>query len=351
MMGSDFYFRDKIPVAVLGATGIVGQMLVQLLAYHPWFEIIALCDREPFVGQSYKQSVQWTMPISLPSSIADLSILPCEPTFACSLVFSCLPDEAGTKIVEAFASTGYPVIANHLSNSLQATPLMVAEVNTADLSLFTQKFLGKGFILAVPSCAITSLALALKPLKDQFKIEWINVFTLHSVGDANGKTIPSLDSLENSQSDLGEEENIHTQLSKILGKVEQGKDTDFPISANCYRIPVSRGFRASVSIKFKQTVTSDSLIKVWSEFTALPQQLQLPTAPTHPIHYFDQSSRVQMRLQSSFDKEMAISIGQLRPCPLGGYKFSVISNDTMRGAAGDSLLIAELLVKEGFIYW
>lgn len=353
MISSDFHFRGKIPVAILGATGCVGQKFVQLLEHHPWFEIVALCASERSVGKTYAEAVNWLMPTPIPSHLAKMTVQSCQAPFShdCSIVFSGLDASVAGEIEAQFAQAGYPVVSNSRNHRMDPTvPLVIGEVNPSHLDLVKTQHYGKGYIVTNPNCSVIGLCVALKPLLDQFGVEAVHVVTLQAVSGAGYPGVASLDILDNVIPHIrGEEEKIEIEPLKIFGTLhEKAKMT---ISAQCNRVPVTDGHTECVSLKLKKSASAEEIIQAWKQFKAEPQLLNLPTAPFQPIHYFKQENYPQPKLLRMLDKGMAISIGQLRPCPLFDYKFTLLSHNTIRGAVGAALLNAELLVSKGYIYW
>lgn len=352
---------NKIPVAVLGATGCVGQKMVQLLSIHPWFQIIALCASERSVGKAYGEVVNWLMSVPLDENIARMEIRSCIPNLDCPLVFSGLDSSIAGEVELAFAAAGYFVISNASNHRMDDdVPLLIGEVNSDHLSLLNNLSSTKGKIIKNPNCSVIGLSLALKPLLDHFGIESIHIVTLQALSGAGYPGVSSLDITDNVIPYIaGEEAKVESEPLKILGQIDvEGaqsamvihhriRSADFKISAQCNRVPVSDGHLACISAKLKYRPKPEEMIAVWREFSSLPQSLQLPSAPLRPIYYFDLPHHPQPRLHRLLDKEMAVSIGGLRPCSLFDYKFSLLSHNTMRGAAGASLLNAELLVASG----
>jgi aspartate-semialdehyde dehydrogenase len=354
-MGADFTFRDKIPVAILGATGCVGQKMVQLLMDHPWFQIVALCASERSVGRSYQEAVHWLMPVSLPAWLAQMKVSACDPQLPCSLVFSALDSSVAGELETRFAEAGYIVVSNSRNHRMDPkVPLLVAEVNPDHVDLIRQQPFKKGKIITNPNCSVIGLVLALKPLIDRFGVESVHVVTMQAISGAGYPGVASLDIVDNLIPFIqGEEEKVEREPLKILGHFNQDKieQAHFSISAQCNRVPVTDGHSACVTVNLKKKASEEDLIQAWTEFSSLPQEWQLPTAPLQPIHYHSSANHPQPRLHRLIDKGMAVSIGRLRPCSLGGYNFFVLSHNTIRGAAGAALLNAELLVKQGWIYW
>jgi len=355
MMGSNLFFRDKIAVAVLGATGCVGQKFVQMLSSHPWFEIKALCASERSVGKRYGDAVHWRLPTPLPEEIAQLVVQPCQHPLPCTVVFSGLDSHVAGEIETDFAEQGSLVISNASNHRLDPyVPLIVPEVNADHIALMDMQSFSSGRIVTNPNCSVTGLVLALKPLQDRFGIEVVQVTTLQSLSGAGYPGVASLDVCDNVIPYIeGEESKIEHEPLKILGCFgDQGiENADIAISAHCNRVPVSEGHLACVSLKFRTKPSMEQLIDAWKSFRGEPQELQLPTAPFQPIHYFEQPNYPQPRLHRSLDKEMAVSIGHLRRCKVLDYKFTLLSHNTVRGAVGTALLNAELLLAKGKIFW
>lgn len=357
MMSSDFYFRDKIPVAILGATGCVGQKFVELLSAHPWFEIVAVCASERSAGKPYKDAVNWLMETPIPSPVAEMVVKPCiapQPADY-ALVFSGLDSSVAGEIETAFAEAGYIVVSNSRNHRMVSNvPLVVGEVNPDHLELAKTQSFTKGMIITNPNCSVIGLTVALKPLLDAFDVKIVNAVTLQAISGAGYPGVPSLDILNNTIPFIaGEESKVESEPLKIFGRLEgdEIKNREMTISAQCNRVPVTNGHTACLSVKLGNMASEKEIIEVWRSFKSQPQALSLPSAPIHPIYYFEQEHYPQPRLLANLDKGMAVSIGRLRKCPILDYKFVILSHNTIRGAVGAALLNAELLVKKGWIYW
>ena len=355
MMGSDFHFREKVPVGILGATGAVGQKFIQMLAHHPWFEIHALAASERSVGKTYREAVNWLMSTPLPSAIAEMSIQPCTPDLPCKVVFSGLDSSIAGETETRFAEAGYYVISNSKNHRMDAdVPLLIPEVNASHLELLSVQPFAKGRIVTNPNCSAIGLTLALKPLLDHFGLEAVHVVTFQAISGAGFPGVSSLDILDNVIPYIdGEEDKLETEPCKILGTLVAGRIDFCPlkISAQCNRVPVQDGHLECVSVKFKQKVSKEQIIDAWKSLTSEAQAMALPTAPEHPIHYFEEAKYPQPKLHRLLDKGMAVSIGRLRECPLFDFKFVLLSHNTIRGAAGGAILNAELMLKKGHIFW
>lgn len=361
MMPTDMHMRDKIPVAILGATGAVGQTFVQLLINHPWFEIVALAASERSAGKPYSQAVSWSSPTPLPDHIAAMPVIAATPEAclavnrSCRLAFSGLDSSVAGDIEQAFAMAGYIVVSNSRNHRMfPHVPLLIPEVNHDHLQLAKKQPYGKGIIVTNPNCAVIGLAIGLKPIIDLCGVDAVHVVTMQAVSGAGIPGVPSLFILDNVIPHIeGEEAKIESEPLKILGSYKNGAidPISLKISAQCNRVPVSDGHMACVSVKLTKPAQADQIIGAWNHFSSLPQALRLPSAPERPIHYFHESHLPQPRRHRHLDKGMAVSIGRLRPCPLQDFKFTLLSHNTIRGAAGSALLNAELLVKQGYLAW
>lgn len=342
----------KIKVAVLGATGSVGQKFIQLLEDHPYFELYELGASDRSAGKKYKDAVNWFMTSPIPEGIGDLIVKNCEPPFESRIVFSGLDSSVAGEIEENFAKAGYIVVSNSRNHRFDPdVPLLIPEVNGDHLQLLSiQKY--SGAIVTNPNCSTIGMVMALKPLFDNFGLESVNVVTLQALSGAGYPGVSGLDSTDNVIPFIsGEEEKLETEPLKILGKFNgSGIDlTDIKISASTNRVPVLDGHTESIQVKLKSKATKEDILKVWNEFSTEPQALMLPFAPIKPIHYFTEDRYPQPRLHRNIDKGMATSVGRLRECNIFDYKFTVLSHNTVRGAAGGAILCAELMVKKGLI--
>lgn len=350
MLGADFQFRDKVRVGILGATGTVGQKFVALLAEHPWFELTALAASERSAGKSYNKAVNWILTTPMPEKIGKMEVLPCEPNLPCAIVFSGLDSSVAGEVETAFANAGYIVVSNASNHRMAPhVPLLIPDVNPDHLELLKQQTT-KGKIVTNPNCSVIGLALALKPLQQQFGIETVHVTTLQAVSGAGYPGVASLDILDNVIPFIrGEEDKVESEPQKILGSVHA--PADFKISAQCNRVPVTDGHMACISLKLKTKPALQDLIAAWENYTSEAQNVGLPSAPKRPIHYFAAENYPQPRLHRDLEKGMALSIGRLQPCPLLDYKFTILSHNTVLGAAGCAILNAELLMRKGFVFW
>jgi aspartate-semialdehyde dehydrogenase len=341
----------KIAVGILGATGVVGQKFVELLSSHPWFEVVALAASNRSVGKSYGAAVKWSMTTPLPQKIVNMPVVACHPNLPCDIVFSGLDSSVAGEIEEKFAQATYTVISNSSNHRMDPdVPLLIPEVNSDHLNLI-QSY-AQGAIITNPNCSVVGITMALKPLLDKWDLEAVNVVTLQALSGAGYPGVPSMDILDNIIPYIaGEEAKIETEPLKIMGTFHEKKIIPYPmrLSAQCNRVSVTDGHLACVSVKLKKKAHADEIIAAWREFKGEPQRLKLPTAPKHPIIYLEDERYPQPKLHRSFEGGMAVSIGRLRKCPLLDWKFVVLSHNTIRGAAGCSILNAELLAKKGYL--
>lgn len=345
-MNADFQYREKIPVIVLGATGTVGQQFISLLAHHPWFEIVAITGSERTVGKKYKDAVHWLQSAPIDPVIADMTVSISKPVNKASIAFSALDSSVAGPIEMEFAEAGFLVISNAANHRMREdVPLLIPDVNPdhADL-LKIQKTKGK--IVTNPNCTATALTIALKPLHDQFGLKSVHVVTFQAISGAGYPGVSGMDILDNVLPHIsGEEEKIESEPKKILG------DSSFTISAQCNRAPITEGHIECVSVTLQKRATEAQLIEAWNSYRGLAQEWMLHSAPLQPIYYRSDRLFPQPRYHRLLDKGMAVSIGQLKQSQNFDFQFTLLSHNTIRGAAGGAILNAELLVKKGYVYW
>lgn len=334
----------KIPVTVLGATGVVGQRLLRRLADHPWFEVAHLAASERSAGKRFGD-LPWRLPGARPSVFDSAKLVEATPDQAFApLVFSALDASAARDLEPAFARAGAIVCSNASAFRMDPeVPLLVPEINAEALSLVTAQRHSRGWkgaILCNPNCTTTILALALAPLHQAFEVEAVFMTSLQAASGAGHPGVPSLDLLGNVLPHIpGEEEKVEEELPKIFG-------TPLALSALCHRVPVIEGHTEAVSVKLSG---APSMEKVRDAFTAWNPGLDLPSAPRHPLVIHASEDRPQPRLDAESEGGMSVHLGRLRPCPLLGLKFTALGSNTERGAAGGALLNAELAVARGLL--
>ncbi len=344
--------NQKIRVGVLGSTGSVGQKFIELLSNHPWFEIKELAASEKSAGKKYGDAVNWILPTPLPSHIKNITVKNCEPNLNCQIVFSGLDSNIAGEIETTFAKKDYVVVSNSKNHRMdEDVPLLIPEINDNHLELIKHQAYGRGMIVTNPNCTTIGLAIALKPLLDNFGLESVNIITMQALSGAGYPGVSSLDIVDNIIPFIsGEEEKIEAEPLKILGQLTSGQvqNAKIKISAQCNRVAVVDGHLECVQVDLKEKTTSDEIIKAWKKFNGEPQRLKLPSAPTNPIHYFEEENFPQPRIHRNIDKGMAVSIGRLRPDTLFDFKFVILSHNTNRGAAGGAILCAELMKAKGY---
>ena len=346
----------SISVGILGATGMVGQQFIALLAAHPWFKVEWLGASQRSEGKAFRDAAAWRLPHHLPEDVARRTVEAATPGRAPKLVFSGLDSSVAGEIEAAFARAGHIIVSNSRNYRMEATvPLMIPEINADHLALLDAQEAAcgwKGRILTNPNCATVVLAMALAPLR-QFGLKTTMVTTLQAISGAGYPGVPSWDILGNVIPHIGggEEEKIETETRKILGTLSNGKIEFHPVrlSATTTRVPVQNGHTGSISVGLEQRPTPEAIIDAWTTFKGRPQTLGLPSAPSQPIVYLTEANRPQPLLDVDRDGGMTITVGRLRPCPLFDYKFVALGHNTIRGAAGAAILNAELMHREGLL--
>ncbi len=345
---------NRIPVGILGATGIVGQKFVELLANHPWFEVVALAASEKSQGKPYGEIARWRISSPLNPALARIIVSECKPPLPCKVVFSALDSEVAKEIETLFAEAGYAVISNSSPHRMVPNiPLLIPEVNSDHLNLVHSQRFSPGMIVTNPNCSVIGITTALKPLADRWGIDQMQVTTLQAISGAGYPGVSSFDILDNVIPYIaGEEAKIETEPLKILGTYadEEIRPYSMKISAQCNRVPVMDGHMACVSVKLRRSASQEDILDAWQSFSAEPQKLDLPLAPKKPIAYFPDERHPQPKLHRYADKGMAISIGRLRKCPIFDWKFVLLSHNTIRGAAGGAILNGELMAVKSMLY-
>lgn len=343
-------------VAVLGATGTVGQRFISLLAEHPWFELSALTTSDAKAGKRYGDVVKWHLPWSLPDRLRDTVLEATRPEVDAEILFSALPNEAAEEHEAALAKAGHHVFTNVKTHRMDAdVPLLIAEVNpdhAAALERQRRERAWSGSIVANGNCSAIHLALALAPLHRAWGIERMVVTTLQALSGAGYPGVASLDAVDNVVPFIaGEEEKIDEETRKFLGAWDGSGfvPADIAISVTATRVSVRDGHTESVSLTLRGDPGAAEVKACMAGFRGRPQELGLPTAPEHPIVVREEPDRPQPLLDRDAERGMASVVGRVRPDPVLGLKFVVLGHNTVRGAAGASVLNAELLVAEGKI--
>ena len=346
----------KIPVGILGATGMVGQRFIQLLENHPWFEVAWIAASERSFGKSYEEAAKWKMKTPIPGRIARMVLSAADPKDAPKVIFAALDAEFARELEPAFAEAGCAVISNSSAFRMHPqVPLVIPEMNPDHLKLIDQQSWRKksgGFMVTNANCSVMGLALALAPLHKLFGVEAVFAVTMQAISGAGYPGVASLDILGNVVPFIrNEEEKMQEEAGKLLGKLKgkQVVPADFAISAHCNRVAVEDGHTESISIKLKKRASGDKIIAAWREYRGLCADLKLPFAPAEPIFYDERPDRPQPRIDLERGHGMTVSCGRLRPCSLLDWKFTMLSHNTIRGAAGAALLNAELLKAKGYL--
>jgi len=347
----------KRKVAILGATGAVGQRFIQLLQGHPWFQIEVLAASERSAGKRYGQACSWVMESNLPKEIAEMTVADAavdavEKAGDIDLVFSSLPGDLAGPIESEFAAL-YPVFSKAGAHRMEKdVPLMISEVNPEHLALIPiQKRLRgwKGFISTDPNCSTIQLALSLKPLMN-FGLKQVVVSTMQALSGAGYPGVPSLDIIDNVVPYIPkEEEKMESEALKILGTFDGNvvRNADFQLSASCNRVHVKDGHLESVFVKLDSEPSVEEVEEAFATFKGEPQELKLPSAPEHPIVVRKEPNRPQPRFDRDEGKGMSIVVGRVRKDPIMTMKYICLGHNTIRGAAGAGILSAELTVAKG----
>lgn len=346
-----------IEIGILGATGLVGQRFIELLIKHPWFKIASLAASERSVSKKYGEIGRWKMGMNLPESIADMTVVSPDPTEMdeIPLVFSALPSDIAGPIEAKFAKSGKIVVSNAASHRMEPfVPIMNPEANADHIQLIEKqekKYGWKGAILTNPNCTTAVLTLSLKPLMAEFDLRNVIVTSMQAISGAGYPGVPSLDIVDNVIPYIKDEERkVEVETKKILGK--KGKPAEISVSASCNRVPTVDGHIESIIVETQKRCSPEKAIDTFSSFTAEPQQLKLPSAPEKPVVVRLEDDRPQPRLDRLEGNGMSVVVGRVRADPIfksRGIRYTALGHNTIRGAAGCAILIAELLKEKGHI--
>ena len=346
----------KIPVGILGATGIVGQRFVQMLEHHPWFEVAWLAASDRSEGRRYADAARWQVKTPMPAAVADMKVSSAKPEGAPKVIFAALDTTIAAELEPRFAQAGCAVITNSSALRMQAdVPLVIPEVNPDHIKMIEhQRWRSQsgGFVVTNPNCSAIGLVLALAPLEQRFGIETVMAVTMQAVSGAGYPGVASLDILGNVIPYIArEEEKMEEETRKLLGRLNGTGviPAAFGMSAQCNRVAVEDGHTESVSVKLRKTAKPEEIIAAWNEFRSVPQELRLPSAPEQPVRYVIAADRPQPRFDLGYGAGMTTTVGRLRPCGVLDWKFTLLSHNTIRGAAGAALLNAELLKARGYL--
>ena len=348
---------NKRKVAILGATGAVGQRYIQLLQKHPWFEIEVLAASERSAGKKYKDACNWLMETDLPKEIGEMSVANAdvesvEKAGDVDLVFSSLPGDLAGPVESQFAAM-YPVFSKASAHRMEKdVPLIIPEINAdhAELIKIQQNMRGwKGFITTDPNCSTIQMAISLKPLM-QFGLRQVVVTTMQALSGAGYPGVASLDIIDNVVPFIsGEEEKMESEALKILGTFNGRavQNANFQISASCNRVHVKDGHLESVFVKLDQDPSLEQIEVAFEDFKGAPQLLKLPSAPANPIIVRHEKNRPQPRFDRNAGSGMSVTVGRIRKDPIMTFKYMCLGHNTVRGAAGGGILSAELYVANG----
>ena len=344
-----------LKAAVLGATGNVGQIFVQLLEGHPWFEVTTVAASERSKGKTYGEASRWRQLTPIPEAVEEMDVVDINPSEIkdVDIVFSALPSSVAGKVEENFASAGHIIVSNASSHRMDKdVPMLNPEINCDHISLVEEQRRNRkwdGAIVTNPNCSTTVLTLPLKPIYDAFGINNLIVSTMQAISGAGYPGVASLDILDNVIPYIeGEEPKIESETQKILGTAF--KPADFKISSSCHRVPTIDGHMEAVFVETKKKTNPDAVAEAMDNFVGEPQKLNLPSAPKKPVIVTWQKDRPQTRLDRMEGDGMSTVVGRIRKDPvLNGVKFVALGHNTIRGAAGCGVLNAEYLKAKHFI--
>lgn len=347
----------KWKAGVLGATGVVGQRLVQMLGDHPWFELAEVAASERSSGKTYAEAVGWHLDAPIPDSARNLVVKGLDPSLSCDFVLSALDSSVAGPAEEDFARAGYPVVSNSRNHRMDSdVPLLLAEVNAAHLDAIPRQQKNRGydtgFIVTNPNCSTAGLVLVLKPLADAFGLEKIFVVTLQAISGAGYPGVASMDIQGNVVPFIsGEEEKMEAEPQKLLGRWDGSRfvDAGIGLSAHCNRVPVIDGHLECLSVGLKKIASLDEVREALRTFEVDAELAALPSALRNPVVVLDEENRPQPRRDVNAGRGMAAVVGRIRECPLLDVKLTLLSHNLVRGAAGAALLNAELLASRGFL--
>jgi aspartate-semialdehyde dehydrogenase len=349
--------RRKPRVAVLGATGAVGQAFVRLLANHPWFDLVEVAASERSAGKPYAEAARWIGDEPIPERVAAMRVLACDPReVAAEIVFSALDSSVAGNAEEAFARAGRFVLSNAKNHRMDAdVPLVIAEVNADHLDLLATQRSRRGWtggIVTNGNCASIVAALALAPLQQRFGVAQVFVTTMQAVSGAGYPGVPSLDIMGNVIPYIQDEERkVEEELQKFLGALagDHIEAAPFATSAQCNRVAVEHGHTIALAVKLARRVSMDEINEALATWRGSDCARGLPSSPERPVVVMHQPDRPQPRRDANVGNGMSVAVGRVRPDPLLDVKFIAMGHNIIRGAAGASVQNAELLVRRGLV--
>ncbi len=346
---------NKISIGILGATGVVGQRFIQMLEHHPWFEVAWLAASDRSEGKTYAEAVKWRLRTAIPTNVGAMKVSPAKPEGAPKIIFAALDASIAAEMEPRFAEAGCAVVSNSSALRMKSdVPLVIPEVNAGHIKLIDEQGWRKksrGYVVTNPNCSAIGLVLALAPIHQRFGLEAVMAVTMQAVSGAGYPGVASLDILGNVIPYIrNEEEKMEEETLKLLGQVNGVRiiPAAFAMSAQCNRVAVEDGHTESVSVRLTTKAKPAEIIAAWNDFRSEPQKLKLPSAPEHPVVYVEANDRPQPRFDVDMGAGMTTVVGRLRPCSVLDWKFTVLSHNTIRGAAGAAVLNAELLKAKGY---
>ncbi|OUJ19007.1 Aspartate-semialdehyde dehydrogenase Acd [Methanonatronarchaeum thermophilum] len=341
----------NLDVGVIGATGMVGQRFISLLTDHPWFNLTALAASERSAGKKYSEAANWVLDTEMPESVRDIEVVETQPGFEADIIFSALPSNIAREVEPKFAEQGYTVASNASAYRMaEDVPLLIPEVNPEHIDLIDIQRENRGWdgaIITNPNCSSIILTLPVTPIAREFGIKNLRVATLQAVSGAGYTGVPSMAIVDNVIPYIGgEEDKVETEIQKMLGDLQNGeiKHKDFKIKATCNRVPVIDGHLENLWIELEEKPELEEIKKTMNNFQGEPQKLDLPTAPKQPVIVREENDRPQSRLDRNKQKGMAVTAGRIRGDE--EIQMTILGHNTIRGAAGASILNAELLAKK-----
>ncbi len=347
---------DKIGVAILGATGAVGQRFIQLLADHPWFYVAEVVASDRSAGKPYAQACRWVLAGQPPRDVAELVVLPLDAALKSPVVLSALPSDVAGTLEPELAAAGHIVSSNTSSHRMaDDVPLLLPEINAEHVALVDVQRQKRGWtnggLVTMSNCTSVPAIVGLAPLKP-FGIEKVSIVSMQAISGAGYPGVASLDIMDNVIPYIGgEEDKVETEPLKILGQFD-GDHVEFlktKISASCNRVPVLDAHLVCISVGFKSKPSMADIKDAWASYQGPELARSLPSAPNPVIVYTEEQDRPQPRRDRDTGRGMTTTVGRLRECALLDYKFVALSHNTIRGAAGGAILNAELLVAQGYI--
>ena len=352
--------KSKVPVGLLGATGTVGQRFVERLAGHPWFDLTCVAASDRSTGKLYADAAKWRLPSAIPARVASMTLSPATAELPCRIVFSALDAATAREIEPECARRGQVVFSNASAFRMEDdVPLMIPEINPSSMVLLERQRRQRGWsgaIVTNANCSTIVLSLAIAPLHAAFGVTRLSVTTMQAVSGAGYPGVPSLDILGNVLPDIPEEAaKIERETRKILGELSgesasaSVRPAPFTVSAMTYRVPVEDGHTESVSVELGRKASAEEVVSAWERFRGNSDVQALPSAPASPVVYLGEPQRPQPRRDVDTGGGMATVVGGLKPCSILDWKFTALGHNTIRGAAGASVLNAEYFVAKGFL--